>query len=198
MSSIEEQTNNERRVAHLLCAAIDSQLELEKVAEKLIDNVYKDLNRMKASGCSSEDWIAMFDIAQELVDLLKFLTVDEAPISIIEERKVVVKVGNEFMKGEKPEKDIEEYLELFLKEIHPDLDQIRAAASLEKQDLHDIFGLAKQMAEPYKFTFDEEMKKATVEEKKDNRAKRNEKKNRKGGKRKSERRGGGSYLLTKN
>ncbi|THV49534.1 hypothetical protein BGAL_0190g00090 [Botrytis galanthina] len=198
MSSIEKHINYERRVAHLLCAAINSQLELEKATEKLIKNVYKDLKRMKASGCSSEDWIAMFDKAQELVDTFRMLIVDGSPMSTIEERKVVVRVGNEFVNEVKPEEDMEEYLEKLLKEIHPNLDHIRAAASLDKQELHDVFGLAKQMAEPRKFTFDEETKKETNEKKKDNRVKRNKKKNRKGGKRRYERKGEALSLSTKN
>ncbi|TGO34599.1 hypothetical protein BHYA_0190g00170 [Botrytis hyacinthi] len=195
MSSIENRINYERRVAHLLCAAINSQLELEKATENLIKNVYRDLKRMKASGCSSEDWIAMFEKSQELVDTFRLLIVDESPLSTIEERRVVVKVENEFMSGGKPEEDIEEYLEVLLKEIHPNLDYIRAASSLDKQELHDVFGLAKQMAEPHKFAFDEETKKATNEEKKDNRVKRNKKKNRKERNRKYERREGGFKSL---
>ncbi|TGO48581.1 hypothetical protein BCON_0236g00090 [Botryotinia convoluta] len=181
-----------------LRSAINSQLELEKATESLIKNVYKDLKRMKAAGCSSEDWIAIFDKAQQLVDTFRMLTIDEGPISTAEERKVVVKVEQEAMNGGEPEEDIEEYLEVLLKEIYPNLDQIRAAASLEKEELHDVFGLAKQMAEPHKFTFDGEMKKVTIEEKKNNRVKRNKKKNRKGGKRKYERKGGASCLSTKN
>ncbi|TGO28204.1 hypothetical protein BPAE_0031g00700 [Botrytis paeoniae] len=197
MSSIEKQINDGRRVTHLLCAAINSQLELEKATEKLIKNVYKDLKRMEAAGCSSEDWIVMFDIAQQLVDTFGMLTVDESPISTIEERKVVVEVEKGLMDGKKPEEDVEEYLEVLLKEIHPNLDQIRAAASLEKQELHNVFWLAKQMPEPHKFMFNGEVKKETIEEKEDDRVKKNKKKNRKGGTRKHERKGGASCLSMK-
>ncbi|KAF7940876.1 uncharacterized protein EAE97_007061 [Botrytis byssoidea] len=198
MSSIEKQINYERRVAHLLCAAINSQLELEKATGKLIKNVYGDLKRMKASDCLSEDWIAMFDKSQELVDTFRMLIIDDSPLSTIEERRVVVKVENELMSGGKPEEDIEEYLEVLLKEMHPNLYHIRAAASLDKQELHDVFGLAKQMAEPHKFAFDEETKQATNEEKKDKKVNRNKKKNKKGGKRRFERKGEPSSLLKRN
>ncbi|KAF5869368.1 uncharacterized protein Bfra_011174 [Botrytis fragariae] len=197
MSSIEEQINDEYRVAHLLCAAINSQLELEKATEKLIKNVYKDLRRMEAAGCSSEDWNVMFDIAQQLVDTFGMLTVDESHISTIEEREAVVEVEKEVIDGKQPEEDIEEYLEVLLKEIHPNLDQIRAAASLEKQELHDVFGLAKQIPESLKFTFDGKVKKATIEEKEDDRVKKNKKKNRKGGTRKHKRNRGASCLSMK-
>ncbi|KAF7894935.1 hypothetical protein EAF00_006749 [Botryotinia globosa] len=198
MSSVEKEINYDCRVAHLLCAAINSQLELEKATEKLIKKVYADLKRMKASACSTEDWIAMLDKSQELVDIFRPLIVDESPLSTIEERRVVVKVENELMSGGKPEEDIEEHLEVLLKEMHPNLDYIRAAASLDKQELHDVFGLAKQMVEPHKFAFDEETKQATNKERRDKKVKRNKKKNRKGGKRKCAREEGPSILLTRN
>lgn len=197
MSRIEKQINDERRVAHLLCAAIDSQLELEKATEKLIKNVYKDLKRMEAAGCSSEDWITMFDTAQQLVDTLGMLTVDERRISMIEKRKVIVEAEKEFMNGRQPEEDIEEYLEVLLKEIHPNLDQIRAAARLEEEELHDLFGLSKQTAKPHKLTFDGKMKKTTVEEGEDM-VKRKNKKNKKRGKRGYERKEGAYGLSTNN
>ncbi|KAF7882861.1 uncharacterized protein EAF02_006224 [Botrytis sinoallii] len=180
MSSIEKQINDERRVTHLLCAAIDSQLELEKATEKLIKNVYKDLKRMEAA-----------------VDTLGMLTVDESRISMIEKRKVIVEAEKEFMNGRQPEEDIEEYLEVLLKEIHPNLDQIRAAARLEEEELHDLFGLSKQTAKLHKLTFDGKMKKTTVEEGEDM-VKRKNKKNKKRGKRGYERKEGAYGLSTNN
>ncbi|TEY69462.1 hypothetical protein BOTCAL_0116g00100 [Botryotinia calthae] len=177
MSSIEEQIKDERRITNLLRAAIDLQLEFEKATEKLIKNVYKDLKGMKAA-----------------VDTFTILTVDESPMSTIEERKVVFGVEKEVMNGEKSEEDIEEYLEALLKEIHPNLDQIRAAASLEKEELRDVFGLSKQMAKPHKFAFDGEIKTATVEKKENDRVNRKKKKNKKRGKRKYDTKGGVSRL----
>ncbi|KAK6600680.1 hypothetical protein ACHAQE_000010 [Botrytis cinerea] len=197
MSSIEEQIKDERRVTNLLRAAIDLQLEFEKATEKLIKNMCKDLEGMKAAGYSSEDWTIMFDTAQQLVDTFTILTVDESPMSTIEERKVVFRVEKEVMNGEKSEEDIEEYLEALLKEIHPNLDQIRAAASLEKEELRDVFGLSKQMAKPHKFAFDGEIKTATIEKKEDDRVNRKKKKNKKRGKRKYDTNGGVSCLSAK-
>ncbi|KAF7946658.1 hypothetical protein EAE96_009650 [Botrytis aclada] len=184
MSSIEKQINDERRITHLLCTAINSQLELEKATKNLIRNVYKDLERIEAAGCSSEDWMAMFDIAQQLVDTLGILTADEGPIPKIEERKVVIEVEKDVMNESQTEEDIEEYLEALLKEIHPNLNQIRAAASLEEEELHDVFGLSNQMTKPHESTFDRKIQKATTE-KEDDRVKRKKKKKKKkkGGKR---------------
>ncbi|CAD6450581.1 254c105f-25ab-4d88-90e0-40c987ef494e-CDS [Sclerotinia trifoliorum] len=172
MPSIGEAVEKERRVTYLLWKAINSQLELEQATNRLMQDMYEDLENMRASDCSSEDWTTMCDMAQELVDTLKMLK-DQPPDSTVEERSTELKVKEAIREDteEEIEEDIEEYVEVLMKEMHPNLYQIRAAAGLEKDDMHDAFGLAKQMTKPHKFTRGEKEKKATIEKEKSSDAK---------------------------
>lgn len=55
MSTIENEVKEQRRLSLLLWKAIDSQLELEKAADKLMKDVYKDLAIISSGGGSGED-----------------------------------------------------------------------------------------------------------------------------------------------
>ncbi|APA12437.1 predicted protein [Sclerotinia sclerotiorum 1980 UF-70] len=155
MTSIREAVKKERRVSYMLWKAVNSQLELEKATNKLMQDMYEDLENMRVSGCSSEDWTTMCEMAQELVDTLKMLK-EQPSDSMLEERSIELKVKEAIREDsediedeikDEPEKnideDVEEYIEVLIREMHPNLDQIRAAAGLEEDDLHDVFGLAK-------------------------------------------------------
>lgn len=55
MSTIENEVKEQRRLSLLLWKAIDSQLELEKAADKLMKDVYEDLAIIGSGGGSGED-----------------------------------------------------------------------------------------------------------------------------------------------
>ncbi|KAB8288878.1 hypothetical protein EYC80_010781 [Monilinia laxa] len=164
MPTLEQEVRNERRVSDLLWKAISSHLELEKASGQLMKDIYETLERMKAAGSRREDWMAMCNFAQQLVNTLEILRDDGMFDSVIlEETKETnsergIKAEEESQ--QLTEEGIEEHIELLIKEMHPNLDQIRADAyaGLEKEDLHDVFGLAKQVAKPRKILGEGEYK----------------------------------------
>lgn len=163
MPSIEEEAKEERRISYLLWKAIDSQLELEKATEKLMKDIYEELEIMKAIGCSGKDWTEICDMAQQLVNTLEMLRDDEEPIPAVNTDSVEMKLEETVETVEDAEEEIEAYLEGIIKEMHPNLDQIRTEAGLKEQNQPDLFGLAKQMAKPQMFATDEETEDATLE-----------------------------------
>ncbi|KAG4029674.1 hypothetical protein MFRU_015g02080 [Monilinia fructicola] len=156
MPALEQEVRNGCSVSNLLCKAINSHLELEKASEKLMKDIYEALERMKTAGSLREDWMTMFDFAWQLANTLEMLRDDGNFDSVIVEEITKTNAQRGFKAEEETqhltEGGIEELIEGLIKEIHPNLDQIRADASAgsEKDDLHDIFGLAKQMAKSYK------------------------------------------------
>ncbi|KAF7866970.1 hypothetical protein EAF04_005810 [Stromatinia cepivora] len=173
MSSIKEAVKKERRVTYLLWKAINSQLELEEATNKLMKNMYEDLETMRASGCSSEDWITLCEMAQQLVDTLKMLEDQGDSDSTVEEKSIELKIKEAIREDDEEdiEEDIEEYIEVLMREMHPNLDQMKAAVGLEEDDLQDVFGLAKQMAKPHKFVLGGKEEEAIIEEEKGSNAK---------------------------
>ncbi|KAJ8059962.1 hypothetical protein OCU04_011578 [Sclerotinia nivalis] len=165
MSSIGEAVKKERRVTHLLWKAINSQLELEEATKKLMKDMHEDLENMRASGCSSEDWTTMCEMAQQLVDTLKMLKDQGESDSTVEGKSIELEIKEAIREDveENIEEDMEDYIEVLMREMHPNLDQIKAAAGLEEDDLHDVFGLAKQMAKPHKFALGEKEEEAIIE-----------------------------------
>ncbi|QSZ31643.1 hypothetical protein DSL72_001210 [Monilinia vaccinii-corymbosi] len=156
MPALEQEARNERRISTLVWKAINSQLELEKASEKLMKDVYGSLERMKAAGSPRHEWMKMYDFAQQLVNTLKMLQDDGVLESMIKEESA--DTGDEIKI--KVEEDIEGQIEVLLREMHPNLDQILAGAEddFKKEEFQNSVELAKHMALPRQFSGEKENK----------------------------------------
>lgn len=57
---------------------------------------------------------------------------------------------------EEAERVLEGFVEVLMREVHPNLDQIRASAHANIDEVYDMSGLAEQMARPHEFLKEED------------------------------------------